>query len=398
MRTQQPNKTIRLRLILLIAACGAAFAPAFAQDPQYNVFSLDSLGGTSSRGNSVNNRGWVAGSSNLPGDTSRHAALCRHGANGSIVDLGTLGGPNSNVTWNVKNDRGLIVGIAQTATPEPLGEAWSSAFFYPGPNNVGFINLGFKWENGVMSALPTLGGNNGFATGANNRGQIVGWAENTCHDPTCVPPQVLQFRPVIYGPGENQIRELPLIAGDTSGAATNINDHGQAVGISGICDQAVGRYTAKHAVLWENGGVTDIGNLGAEFWNTPTAINQHGVVVGFAGDPAFPEGDLLHAFIWTESGGIQALPELPGHVYSEADSINESDLVVGTSCDPDFVDCRAVVWEDGVVTDLNTLKQADFTDRLENGKDINDRGVVTGRAIDPVTGERTAFVARPAHE
>ena len=144
--------------------------------------------------------------------------------------------------------------------------------------------------------------------------------------------------------------------------------------------------------------MTDIGNLGAEFWNTPTAINQHGVVVGFAGDPAFPEGDLLHAFIWTESGGIQALPELPGHVYSEADSINESDQVVGTSCDVDFVDCRAVVWEDGVVTDLNTLKQADFTDRLENGKDINDRGVISGRAIDPVTGVRTAFVARPGHE
>ena len=398
MSTLQPNKTIRLRLIILIAACCAAFAPAFAEDPQYNVFSLDSLGGISSRGDSVNNRGWVAGFSNLPDNMSRHAALWRHGAHGSIVDLGTLGGPNSSVTWNVKNDRGLIAGIAQTATPEPLGEAWSSAFFYPGPNNVGFINLGFKWENGVMTALPTLGGNNGFATGANNRGQIVGWAENTCHDPACVPPQVLQFRPVIYGPGENQIRELPLIAGDTSGAATNINDHGQAVGISGICDQAVGRYTAKHAVLWENGGVTDIGNLGAEFWNTPTAINQHGVVVGFAGDPAFPEGDLVHAFIWTESGGIQALPELPGHVYSEADSINASDLVVGTSCDVDFVDCRAVVWEDGVVTDLNTLKQTDFTDRLENGKDIDDRGVVSGRAIDPVTGVRTAFVARPVNE
>jgi hypothetical protein len=76
-----------------------------------------------------------------------------------------------------------------------------------------------------MSALPTLGGNNGFATGANNRGEVVGWAENTCHDPLCVPPQVLQFRPVIYGPRENQIREFPLIAGDTSGAATAINDH-----------------------------------------------------------------------------------------------------------------------------------------------------------------------------
>src|SRR5207249_8728154 len=140
-------------------------------------------------------------------------------------------------------------------------------------------------ERGKMRPLPTLGGNNGFATGANNRGQVVGWAENTCHDPTCVPPQVLQFRPVFWEAGRgDQIHEFPLIPGDTSGAATAINDQRQAVGISGICDQAIGRHTAKHAVLWENGGVTDIGDLGAAWWNTPTAINQGGDVVGFAGD------------------------------------------------------------------------------------------------------------------
>jgi probable HAF family extracellular repeat protein len=246
-----------------------------------------------------------------------------------------------------------------------------------------------------MRALPTLGGDNGFATGANNLGQVVGWAENTCHDPTCVPPQVLQFRPVLWGPGPDQIHEFPLIAGDTSGAATAINDRGQAVGISGICDQAVGRYTAKHAVLWQKGGVTDIGNLGAAWWNTPTAINQRGDIAGFAGDPAFSEGDILHAFIWTSSGGIQALPALPGHVYTEADGINERSQVVGTSCDADFADCRAVIWENGVVTDLNDLKSPDYSATLQNGKDINDQGEITGRAIDPITGVRTAFLAVP---
>ncbi|PYJ70639.1 MAG: hypothetical protein DME75_08930 [Verrucomicrobia bacterium] len=60
------------------------------------------------------------------------------------------------------------------------------------------------------------------------------------------------------GPPADQIHDLPLIPGDTSGAATAINDNGQIVGISGICDQAVGRHTARHAVLWENGTVTDI--------------------------------------------------------------------------------------------------------------------------------------------
>ena len=164
-----------------------------------------------------------------------------------------------------------------------------------------------------MRGLPNFpGGNNGFATGANNLRQVVGWAENGVHDDACVSPQVLQFRPAMWSLGPpDQIHELPLFEGDTSGAATAINDNGQIVGISGICDQAVGRHTAKHAVLWENGGVTDIyPDAPAPWWNTPTAINQRGDVVGFAGDPAFVEGDILHAFMWTREDGIRHLKPL----------------------------------------------------------------------------------------
>jgi probable HAF family extracellular repeat protein len=309
----------------------------------------------------------------------------------------------------VKNTAGIIVGISQTLTPEPLGENWSSANFYSTPNNVGYINLGFVWEGGPMRGLPNFpGGNNGFATGANNLGQVVGWAENGVHDPTCCCQsepghQVLQFRPAVWTLGPpDQIHELPLIPGDTSGAATAINDNGQIVGISGICDQAVGRHTAKHAVLWENGGVTDIGNLGAQWWNTPTAINQHGDVVGFAGDPAFVEGNPLHAFIWTKDNGIKALKPLrgrvPEHVDSEAYGINEARQVVGVSCDADQVDCRAVIWDHGVYpTDLNDPDlKGGYSAHLETAKDINDSGEITGRAIiDPVTGARTAYLAVP---
>jgi uncharacterized membrane protein len=390
------GRVIALCAMIMTAWCGAVRA----QSGDYTVTALPSLGGTSSRGDSINNRSWIAGFSNLPGDTSRHAALWRDGANRPLIDLGTLGGPNSSVTWNVKSDRGLVAGIAQTDLPEPLGEAWSSAFFFPPPNNVGFITLGFSWKNGQMTALPTLGGNNGFAAGANNRNEIAGWAENTCHDPTCVPPQVLQFRPVIYGPNDEEIRELPLIPGDTSGAATAINDQHIAIGISGICDQAVGRYTAKHAVVWRKDQPIDIGNLGAEFWNTPTAINQGGTVVGFAGDPAFPEGDIVHGFIWTKNTGIQPLGPLPNrvpaHVDSEPYGINDQGQAVGVSCDADFIDCRGVIWENGEVTDLNELKNADFTGFIDQAKDINNAGEITGRAIDPVTGVKNTIVAVPA--
>jgi probable HAF family extracellular repeat protein len=399
------KRTSEILFTILIALCFvAALAPAHAQGPeavkaqtQYQVSNLPGLGGTNSGGNSINNQSWVAGYSRLTGDQTRHATLWR---SGSLSDLDTLGGPNSSVTWNIKDTAGVIVGISQTATPEPLGEIWSSFFFYSGPFRAGYINLGFVWEQNQMRGLPNFPrGNNGFATGANNLRQAVGWAENGVHDAACVSPQVLQFRPAMWSLGPpDQIHDLPLIPGDTSGAATTINDNGQIVGISGICDQAVGRHTAKHAVLWENGGVTDLGNLGAQWWNTPTAINQRGDIVGFAGDPAFVEGDIVHAFMWTREDGIRHLKPLPRrtpkHIDSEAYGIDEARQVVGVSCDADFVDCRAVVWDHGnIPTDLNDLKGS-YPAHLETAKDINDNGEITGRAIDG-NGVRTAYLAIP---
>ena len=126
--TKRASQTL---FIVLIAVCyGATLAPVHAQRPeaikaksQYQVSSLPTLGGTNSGGNSINNQTWAAGYSRLTGNHSRHAALWR---NGSLSDLGTLGGPNSSVTWNVKNTQGIIVGISQTADPEPLGDRKST--------------------------------------------------------------------------------------------------------------------------------------------------------------------------------------------------------------------------------------------------------------------------------
>ena len=398
--------TQALFIILVTVCCAAILAPVHAQKPetakvrtQYQVSDLPGLGGTSNGGNSINDQTWVSGYARRP-DRNRHAALWR---NSLLTDLGTLGGPNSSVTWNVKNTQGIIVGISQTADAQLLGESWSSAAFYSPPNNVGYINLGFVWQNNQMRGLPNFpGGNNGFATGANNLGQVVGWAENAIHDPNCCCTQVLQFRPAVWTLGPpDQIQDLPLISGDSSGAATAINDSGQIVGISGICDQAVGRHTAKHAVLWENGTVTDIfPNAPAPWWNTPTAINQRGDVVGFAGDPAFVEGDVLHAFMWTKDDGIRLLKPLPNrtpkHVDSEAYGINERRQVVGVSCDADLVDCRAVIWDHGnTPTDLNDLKAPGYSAILASAKDINNAGEITGRAVDPNTGVLTAYLAVP---
>jgi len=94
---------------------------------------------------------------------------------------------------------------------------------------------------------------------------------------------------------------------------------------------------------------------------------------------------------------MKRLPPLSrtGHVHAEAYGINERRQVVGISCDADSVACRAVIWEDGVAKDLNDLKNPSFTARLEQAKDINERGEITGRSFNPTTGERRAFLAIP---
>jgi probable HAF family extracellular repeat protein len=378
--------------LLLTGVQGAGVAATPSAPTRYHVTNLASLGGTVGAGNSINNRGWLAGTSNLPGDQVQHAAVWR---NGSLTDLGTLGGPNSGVLWPVKNDRGIISGISQTAQPDPLGERWSCSAFFPAPTAVGHQCLGFRWEDGVMTPLPTLGGTNGFASGTNNRSETVGWAENTVHDPTCVAPQVLQFRAVIWGPAPGEIRELPPLPGDTASAATALNDRGQVVGISGICDRAVGRFSAIHDVLWQNGKPIDLGSLGGVAWNTPMAINERGDVVGFANASAAAGGGFdAHAFLWTRRHGMRDLGTLPGDAFSQALGINDRREIVGTSCDADF-NCRAVVWREGVITNLNTLVEPGYDGTLVSANDVNESGRITGQALDRATGALVAFVAQP---
>jgi probable HAF family extracellular repeat protein len=393
-------RTIRLRTTVVLGAVAVSLPfftsgvmPALAEQTRsalYHVAQLESLGGTISAGNSVNNPGWITGFSNVQGDQRTHATLWRDGA---TIDLGTLGGPNSAVLWPVKNDGGTIVGVAETAELDPLGEAWSCSFFFP--TATGHTCLGFVWQDGVMRPLPTLGGNNGFATGVNDRGQVVGWAENTVRDPTCNAPQVLQFRAVLWDTRRDQVHELPPLPGDTVSAATAINDRGQVVGISGICDNAVGRFSAAHAVLWENGEPTDLGNLGGDAWNTPMAINHQGEVVGFANLPGGDPGAFnAHAFLWTKGDGMRDLGTLlPEDAFSQGLGINGHGQVVGLSCG--VSGCRAFLWENEVMTDLNTLVAPDYAARLVFANDINDAGEITGQALDPVTGDAVSFSATP---
>ncbi|HMJ00209.1 MAG TPA: hypothetical protein VK488_10285 [Gaiellaceae bacterium] len=378
-------------MALLVAAMlvtGASGA-SHQTTPGYEVQELGSLGGSYGVGTSVNNTDWVVGHSTIAtGDL--HAALWRFG---SVTDLGTFGGPgtNSAVLWPVKNELGVISGIAETDELNPLNEIWSCGYFFTQSRH---NCSGFVWQNGNKRALDTLGGYNSFATGTNNHLQTVGWAENSVHDPTCVSPQVLQFLAVIWGPGEDDVQPLPPLLGDSATSATAINDKGQVVGISGSCDRAFGRFSARHSVLWENGVPINIGDLGGVAWNTPMAINRKGDIVGFANRSAADGGSFRpRAFLSTKPGRIIDLGSLGDDPFSQALGINEDRQVVGVSYSAGFA-CRAFIWEHGVMSDLNELAP-DYSGHLCAANDINDFGQITGEAVQQGTGRSVPFLANP---
>jgi probable HAF family extracellular repeat protein len=400
MRCTRSTTTIATLTLAGLAACSGdpitqprldPGAPSAARTPtQYTITILPALG-VSSRGNAINERGWVAGFTNLS-DGTRHAALWRDGA---TTDLGTLGGPNSTVQWPGINNRGWVVGIAETAALDPLGEDWSCSAFFPSTTH--HVCRGFVYMDGVMSALPTFGGTNGFATEVNNRGQVVGWAETPVHDPTCNAPQVLQFRAALWEPAKGTMRELRPLPGDSTSAATAINNRGESVGISGACDVAVGEFSANHAVLWDAAGrPTELPTLGGEAWHTPMDINEAGDIVGFSNPPGVTGGDFdTHAVLWPKHGGIVDLGLLPGDEFSEALGINARRQIVGVSCGDV---CHPVLWENGTAYDLNKLLGADYPNTILSVRHINNAGQVTGNILVASSGSVLAFVATPIGE
>ena len=301
-------------LALLFAALALPLRLA-AQDKQdhnqlrharYAITDLGTLGGTFSAASGVNNEREVVGFSTLPGDAAGRVFLWQKGV---MTDLGTLGGLNSiDLGTNPINNRGAVVGSSNTATPDPNGEDFCF-------DTAGDTCLPFVWQHGVMTPLPLFGGVNGAAFQSNNRGQIVGAAENSTHDPTCPPPQVLQLRAAIWEKG--QVRELPPFPGDPDAVAGAINDKGQAVGGSGPCTIIFGN--SFHALLWENGRPIDLGNLGGASGHAANQVNNRGQIVGQSGRP----DGLVHAFLW-ENGVMTDLGTPSDNLpISQALGINE---------------------------------------------------------------------------
>lgn len=208
---------------------------------------LDTLGGIGSYASGINNSGQVVGHSFTSTDEA-HAFIT--GANGvGMTDLGTLGG-NFSEAYGI-NDFGQVVGVSSIA-----GDAAYHAFI-TGPNGVGMIDLG------------TLGGNYSAAYNINNSGQVVGASS--------IAGSAIQHA-FITGANGTGMADLNTPYGSTDSIAWDVNSAGQVVGFSGLYDDYSGYYSAHAFVTGASG--SSITNLGTPINSRADGINDFGQVVG----------------------------------------------------------------------------------------------------------------------
>ena len=376
-----------LQVTTIVLVC---FGNAFSQ-VSYKVTDLGALGNDNlACAMSINNEGWVViqDASMVPGqqDNAGGTILKARDAieiNGSQLDLGTLGGQNSWMNWGEINDFGQIVGYSETAVPDPNGEDVCTFGTH-------LTCRPFIWQFFHMRALPTLGGNNGQASAINNRGKIVGFAEDGTVDSSC-PANKTNNRtqlPVLWENGKAKAKALPT-GSDPSGNALWINDKGQIVGFTGACA------ATSHAVVWDHDNVNTLldNGTGAEAFGN----NNRGQIVGFVGAP---DSGIPNAALWQNDMLIN-LGLLPGDFGGIASGINDKGQVVGSNFDSQGNWAHAFIWQNNVMTDLNTLfpKSSNLFATMANK--INERGQISGMAIvrnGPDKGNIHAFIATPVRQ
>ena len=413
----------------------------------YQISDSGTFGGPSAglqnpllpRAGVLNNRGTVVGWANNSGSDYPFCGFgnCYAGdafqlRDGVTTDLGKLpGGFDSQANWISGN--GLIVGLGDDGKPDPP---------YPIPHLHGLL-----WENGVMTDLGSLpeGGDLVFPIAVNNRGEVVGSAQNTVADPNTMfnPGYGTQSRAFYWKNGVMQ--DLGTLGTGTDATAALINERGQVAGwsyINSTPTAACGNFSLTTGTfIWDKkSGMQDIGTFGGTC-TIAYDLNNRGQVVGSSNNPgdatnlpfvweratgmtelttagvggAFTVNDagdiagyglspdgIYGAILWRKTGGKWQTTYLgllhSGDDFAEAWSINASTQVVGNSGPNGGTTTLPFLWEDGgPMVDLNALIPSNSGIQLVEAVQINDRGEIAAQGPD-ANGNNHAVLLIPCDE
>jgi probable HAF family extracellular repeat protein len=209
---------------------------------------------------------------------------------------------------------------------------------------------GWLWQNGRRPARIGL-----EPIELNGRGDVVGYRDTGRRD-DCYHDPIRHA--VLWQNG--RMRDLGTLATfkDKRSITVNvaaINDHDQIVG------RDIDPCGDDHAFLWENGRMRGLGTFGGA-GSHADAINDRGQIVGSAQD----RHGRWRAFLW-QNGRMLDL----GSWWPIA--INDRGQIVGTT-HPSVGRVHAVLWQDGGLRDLGVLPG----DRRSGPIGINDRGQIIG--------------------
>lgn len=347
-----------IRATLKLAAVGLAlcsFGPQMqdmtlsAQPQLYEVTDLGTLGGIRSSGYGINNRGQVVGDSETV-DGETHAFLWNAG---TLIDLGTLGGRTS-YAYRI-DDSGTVVGRAENATG--MFRAFMSRF------GTSMLDITPDTEDDRMPYAA--------AHAINPLGEIVGYA----HRPGAHKSSL--NRKFKWNGASSEVLET---FGGVTDVITAINESGQIAG-SFSQDPHVD-YSDRRAFIVTGDTAVELGTLGGRV-SLPMDINKAGDIVGKA-QTATGE---FHGFIYT-SGTLVDIGVLTGGRQSFAYGINNKGDVVGSADSGGTL--RAVIYQKGVLTDLNSLIPAGSGWVLNQARGISENGQISGTGV--INGQEHAFM------